>query len=474
MSRRILLLILACITSPFLCLAQEKPAFSAADIKSDLAYCYETIAKAHYNLYAYTSKRKFDKTYAALKQSITQDSVGLLETTRIFQKLTAIANTGHCEVDFPAGSYIAYAQQGGTVFPLELALEDGVAYVRKNFSSNAALKPGTQIISIDQIPVGKILARIHPYLSAERVYFKNTKLELYSFPRLYWSLLGAKPSFTVQLKDARGEMISHEITAIPVMEYETRRGGEILSSERAFKYLNDVGYLNPGPFGSALPDGEARFKRFIDSVFTDLQAQKTSTLLIDLRNNPGGHNAYSDYLIAYFADKPFRWHSAFQLKSSAVLKEQSRPQNTAEVTDDYTKAILSHADGEVYAYSFPLQQPAPAPKRFTGKVLVLINRQSYSMAAVSAALIQDYGFGKIVGEETGDVPTMYGSQFSFVLPRTKLVVKVPKGYFVRPNGSTKLAGVQPDYPVRDHLLDEEDEVLTYVLDKLLVPASAGK
>lgn len=59
------------------------------------------------------------------------------------------------------------------------------------------------------------------------------------------------------------------------------------------------------------------------------------------------------------------------------------------------------------------------------------------------------------------------AQFAFQLPRTSMELKVPKGYIVRPNGNKKLVGVIPDHGVRDHLLDGEDEVLRYTLEKLL-------
>lgn len=43
---------------------------------------------------------------------------------------------------------------------------------------------------------------------------------------------------------------------------------------------------------------------------------------------------------------------------------------------------------------------------------------------------------------------------------------VPKGYMIRPNGSEKLEGVIPDIFVRDHLLDETDEPLHKLLNKI--------
>lgn len=45
-------------------------------------------------------------------------------------------------------------------------------------------------------------------------------------------------------------------------------------------------------------------------------------------------------------------------------------------------------------------------------------------------------------------------------------VKVSKGYIVRVNGSTEEQGVLPDVFIKDHLLDENDEILDGLLEKM--------
>jgi hypothetical protein len=464
-----LTVLLVCLLACQTCAAQASGprVFAAAQVKADLAYAYTTLAQAHYNLFAYVSKRRFDRAYAALVQSVGPDSLSLLQTTKLLQQLAAVANTGHCEVDFAAPSYIAYARAGGTVFPLELAFEDGVAYVRKSYVGPDTIRPGDQLLSIDDVAIKKIQAGIYPYLSAERPYFKATKLELYSFPRLYWEVFGAKAGFRVRVKSASGAVATHWVAALPALAYEARRGGEIVGTRRSLRYVNSVACLNPGPFSAAGADGEARFRQFIDSAFAVLRARQTTRLLLDLRNNTGGDDAYSDYLLAYIASRPFRWYSTFRLRTSAVLKQRTPPAAPPAVPDAYTAAIFGHADGETFAYDLPLHPPVPVEARFQGQVLVLINRHSYSMAAVGAATAQDAGFARLVGEETGDRPTLYAAQFAFPLPNTGLLVKVPKGYLVRPSGRHRRSGVRPDYAVRDHLLDEHDEILAYAVAKIL-------
>ncbi|PVY39697.1 S41 family peptidase [Pontibacter virosus] len=469
-----LLLCLLVLAAPGHLAAQHKPIkFAATDVKADMAYAYETLQKAHYNLFAYVSKSAYDAAYDDLLKSIRKDSLSMLETTMLMQRLLAIGDVGHCEVDFPAASYITYATQGGTVFPLELAFENGKAFVRRSYTSDSSIRAGDQLLQLNGKPIRKIQAAIHPYLSAERPYFKDAKLEFWSFPRYYWAVFGQQEAFKIKVRHASGKRSTHTLKPVTVMGYEASRGGEILRSERSFRLTEEVAYLHPGPFSSPEADGEEQFKAFVDSAFADINAHQARFLILDLRNNAGGHNTYSDYLISYFADKPFRWFSDFTVKTSEVLKQQTRKQYPNAIPDDYTRQILESADGVTFAYAQTMQQPMPEAQRFKGKVYVLVNRQSYSMAAVSGALIQDYGFGEIVGEETGDTPTLYAAQFSFQLPRTSVELKVPKGYIVRPNGDEQLAGLIPDHVVRDHLLDDDDEVLRYTLEKLIEPQRAS-
>ena len=445
--------------------AQITPSkLSNQDVRDDFEYLYESLQATHYNLFAFQSKEKYDSLFSQLKSSLTGNSLTLLETISFYQNLVSFANTGHCEIDYPSAPYIQYAYSGGTVFPLELAFENGKVFIRKNFSANKQISIGEELLAIDKIPINEIQKLLYRFVSAERDYLKNAKIEFWSFPRLFFQLNGRKDNWNIQIKDKNNEMIDLEVHSIPVIEYEGNRKGEIVDPKKTLKLYGDIAYLNAGQFGSNEANGEALFKKYIDSTFAVIMKHKSKKLIIDLRNNPGGHNAYSDYLISYIANKPFKWYSEFSIKTSKILKEHTRLQ--ADTTDDYSRKILENADGQIFKYDLPSYNPVEKSKRYTGEVYVLVNRETYSMAAVSAALIQDYKFGKIVGEETGDLPTLYASQFSYTLPRSGITVKVPKGYIVRVNGSKKLEGVKPDIYIQDHLLDDTDEILNGLLAKL--------
>lgn len=451
----------------FLCnigIAQTTTKFSSQTVKEDLDYLYQSLQSTHYNLFAFQKQKKYDSLYNQLRLSLPSDSLAQLQAVTLYQRLVSFANTGHCEIDFPAKAYIDYAYAGGTVFPLELAFEKGKVYVRKNLSTNNSLSIGDEVISIDKEPINQFQKSFHQITSAESNYARNAKLEFWSFPRFYYQMFGTKEEWEVQIKSQEKKIRNVLVKAISVIDFETKRNGELVNPQRAFRYYDKVAYLNPGGFSSSETNGELMFRQFIDSAFADLKLRGSKDLIIDLRNNPGGHNVYSDYLISYFATKPFKWYDAFTLKTSKILKTQTRLQ--PDTTDAYSRVILSNKDGAIFKYEFELQNPVSLSKRYQGNVYVLVNRQTYSMAAVAAALIQDYKFGKIVGEETGDPPTLYASQFSYQLPRTGITVKVPKGYIVRPNGDRSFNRLKPDVIINDHLLDNSDEILNQLLEKI--------
>ncbi|MBD0824258.1 S41 family peptidase [Aestuariibaculum marinum] len=433
--------------------------FFKQEVIEDLNFLRESLEQAHYNLYTYITKESFNENFEQIKSSITKDSLSLLEVTSLFQSVISKANNGHTEIPFPAAAYTEFAYSNGTLFPLELAFENGKALIRKNWSNNDSLEIGTEVISINNKPIAEVLAKIYPLISAERRYFKLAKLELTTFPRLYWQAFGEQKNFTVSVKK-NGIIEDYQLKSIGLIEdYEYKRK-EISFVNRALQFINKTAYLIPGNFSG----DEKKYKRFIDSSFVEINKKKVPNLIIDLRNNLGGDDAFSDYMVSYIAKKPFRWCSEFTMKTSAILKSHVR--KNYDITNPYWKSVLEHENGSIYPYKFNEYQPQPKDKRYNGKVYVLVNRQSHSQAAVTAAQIQDYKFAVIVGEETGDFPSLYASQYAYNLPKTGVEVKISKGYITRVNGSKKAEGVIPDMYIKDHLLDEKDEILDGLLTQI--------
>ncbi|MDE0559499.1 hypothetical protein OU792_05830, partial [Algoriphagus sp. NF] len=142
--------------------AQTAEKYSKSEVLQDLSYLRESLEAAHFDLFRYTSETDFERNYQQVKASITADSLSYLDATKFFQAVVSKVNNGHTEIPFPGQAYGEYAYAGGTIFPLELAFEEGKALVKKNFSDTEEIQIGTELISINGKPIEEILKEIYP------------------------------------------------------------------------------------------------------------------------------------------------------------------------------------------------------------------------------------------------------------------------------------------------------------------------
>lgn len=445
----------------------EQPAedrFSREAVQADFRHLYQTLRAAHVDLYVYRSREAYDRCFEDMLATI-DGPMSRLEVTRLFMPFVAFGQVGHAKIDFPVQDYIDYALAGGTLFPLDIRVVDGRVFITHNYSAEPALAPGAELLAINGRTVGDWLDQVGRFVSAERPYMVHAQLEA-MFPRLVWLAQGQVETFGVVVRSLGGAETAVTVGAVPLIPVEEQKGDrERAQHSRKAELLGDgVAYLRPGPFYAA-SEGETleTFAAFIDEAFARFIAADASDLIIDLRNNPGGDNSFSDPMIAWFADQPFRFASRFVVKASAATREVLAglaEQYPGGISAHMLAAMENHDDGETFDFEIP--RVAPRETRLTGRVWALVNRHSYSNATTVAAIIQDSGFGTLLGEETADLPTSYASSARFTLPETGIAVTYPKAYFVRPNGDEALRGVVPEealvFPLptagEDPVLDE--------------------
>ena len=458
-------------------MAQAQPKFSKKQLKQDLKYLYKTLQKTHYNLYATTGKKAYDKAYRQLRRSFN-DSLTLLETYQVFQPFVALSKMGHCTTDHPFQKvYGPFVKKGGEVFPLNVTIYKGKAYVKENYSGNTQINKGAELLEINGVPMQTVMGKVYNYIAGESTYLQNTIMDMFSFPRMYWIVNKSVPTYQVKLKESDGQVKTLQLKAVAAQKFEKEfaKKEALFDQEREFKFLSkSIAYLRPGLFMNLESDGntsktetfeKGKFLKFIENAFTKIKEKKADKLIIDLRNNPGGSNTFSDEMLAYFAHKKFRFCSDFRVKTSEITKQYWRQvKSEAKLLVDLKNQILSHKNGERFSFDMPYRAPRVNDLTFKGKVYVLINRYSYSQATITAAMIQDYGFGTVIGETTADVATNYGSIHQFDLPNTKIAVSYPKALIVRPNGNLEFKGVTPDHLINDNLFTKKDEILEFTME----------
>jgi carboxyl-terminal processing protease len=173
--------------------------------------------------------------------------------------------------------------------------------------------------------------------------------------------------------------------------------------------------------------GEAEYRsttRDVHRLIDELKAEGIDSLVVDLRDNGGGHLSEATSLVGLFVERG----------PVVQLRETS---GRIEVLDD----------------------PEPGVA-WGGPLVVLVNRASASASEIFAGAIQDYQRGIVVGQQTygkGSVQNLYPLDRYALGPKAgfgQLTVTIGKYYRVT-GDSTQHRGVEPDIALPS-LLDTDD------------------
>ena len=447
-------------------------------VRADFDELYARLRASHYNLYARRSEANYDRLHVSMRTSFTTPLTRSQVAMR-FQRFLAYGRIAHARIDFPREAFEAWRSAGGREFPLGLRMVGGKIYVTENLSGAADLLPGDELLDVNGTRTQQWFERVTAPLSADNAYMASAMLE-FSLPRLVWVAAPDASAFALRVRSADGKPRVVTVPARTRVEIDAARAAQPKTHElswdaREYRMLDDgVAYLRPGPFYESDPNAPnpwdpRAFSAFVDEAFRSFIKAGARTLLIDLRDNAGGDNSFSDLMLNWFATRPYRFASRFEIKVSDAAVESNRKRlelagDSPDATSlKFAAAYAGRGPGDIVSFEIPTAHPRQS-ERFAGKVWVLINRHSYSNTVMVAATVQDYGFGTVIGEETSDLATTYGAMEQFELSRTGVVVGFPKAYIVRPSGATGARGVVPDIAIASPIVPGKEDI---VLQKAL-------
>jgi len=241
---------------------------------------------------------------------------------------------------------------------------------------------------------------------------ENTVVRLQILPE------GMAPGEQIKIIDLTRDQIKLEESAAKSEIIETERNEE--------KYK--IGVIDIPSFYRdyrALKSGDEEFTSTSSDVkrlLNNLNKEKIDALIIDLRNNGGGHLTEATALTGLFID------------NGPVVQ-------------------LRNANGRISR----LDDPDPVPRSsYNGPMIVLVNRYSASASEIFAAAIQDYGRGIVIGQQTygkGTVQNLYALD-QYVRRNDdelgQLTLTIGKYYRVT-GESTQNRGVIPDIKLPSYI-----------------------
>ena len=427
------------------------------DARRDLDALYIGLAEAEADLFDATPRAIFEARHAELSARLDAPVTPVQLFTE-FQRFAALARHSHTRIEGLNPVWPEHAGADGPLFPIGFIVENGEVIVTAA-PAGSGVVPGDRILALEGEPNPIWLSRLIRNVSAETPEFAYAQLANGEF---YYVLVeyGVRDRFELAIEH-EGERHTVTVEAIPLSQMGDRIDtgtGFSLDGREARMLTDRIAYLRPGPFydfeaeDPALaygPEGQARYQAWLDAAFADFLASGASDLILDLRDNPGGDISFSDPVIAWFADRPFRFTSDFRIRVSeqSIASNQARLEATGHDPasgSGQLAALYEQAEiGEIVTYDLPYAQPREG-RRFEGRVHVLVNRYSYSNAVTTGALIQDYSFGTIYGEPTRDMATTFGAMEHFTLEHSGFVVGYPKARIIRPNGEATPHPLSPD------------------------------
>ncbi|MGA2172405.1 MAG: S41 family peptidase [Sedimentisphaerales bacterium] len=432
---------------------------SAEKLQEDMDYLVQTIEEVHVNPYLNVSREEFYQRYGAIRSQITKP-LTRKEFYVLVGPLLHLLRDSHTRVWSISEIKEDYDRHNGKYLPVDVEIKDNRLFVRHDYSK-PGIEYGTEILSINGIESGRIIAEIVQYRNGFTNYSILTQAEG-GCSTLLWEVFDFTGPFTVKVPD--GDRV---VAGMTENELNRARQPGTAKPKRQFyeKLDTGVGLLTVDSF--ALDEGQ--FGRMLEKAFEKIEADRISDLIIDVRENSGGNSLLAAQLIGYFRDKPFKAISRFEIKKS--------PRHEKLLRSFINEEQIGYVLGDKYAQTpvggicvqemneFPVGE---VQHRFKGKVYVLMSHNTYSSAVEFVAAVQDNKMGVLIGEETGDPASSFGECYPFDLPNSRLLMVSATKFTVRPNGDTTMTkGVIPDYEVKQKKANEikgADTIMDFTRD----------
>lgn len=394
-----------------------------SQLHQDVDAFYQGVLARHPDLANYANLADLEAEVAATKARINTPMTRLAFYQEVGQ-LSHAFNDGHTFLIWPYQEQALLGAQGETLFPLAVEINEDGLYIKNSYAFNdQVITAGTEITQLNGINATELVERAQRYVGGETLALRE-QVVARRFPIILWSVFGYTNEFELTLEYQR---VPQQITLTSTDNWDLVTQDQRTNKDYYFEVLdNQVGYLYLADFDV----DPSWFEGFVDQTFSEIATQGINSLIIDIRDNPGGNTDTVAYLSSYLADKPFRL--------VARVKEKLNEDN---------RGFLNHRGevGESLDESWEEWiTPVESENRFTGDSYLLISQVSYSSAIVLATTLQDNQFATLVGQTTGGYANQTAQGNLFNLPASELRAYVPTRILLRPSGDSSVQGVIPE------------------------------
>lgn len=487
---------------------------SEKQLKSDVDYIYTKLQKLHPELYWYISKKDLDYKFDSLKSTINAP----MTSNEFFFKLSPIISSvkqGHMRM-YPLTKRFTKKENRilnrKGLSPLSqfgYEIFDNKLYIVKNNSTDSSIRVGSEVISVNGTKPQEVISKFKSTFTSDG--FNQTfinRANCWMFPNFYYTLSGEMDSIKYELKYndtltnvtlIRGKNNGKKVVAQDTKKTTLEKKQDKKKAKEEAKRKRQNGYNGQTKMYSKsltfmgsdssiavmkITDfSRGDYRRFYSNSFKKLDSFNTKTLILDLRDNPGGRLKEICNLYSYLADSSFYFVEKMEVttRTSFVLANYTSSTPLLIKALSFTIGLpflagrlirIQKIDDKFYFNLPESKRKYPKPNHFKGNIYVLINGGSFSASSIISSNLKGSKRAVFVGEETGGAYNgcVAGTMPLFTLPQSKLRVRFGLG-LVQPYYKTELVGhgILPDAKILPTINDRikgNDPELNWVLDDI--------
>lgn len=435
---------------------------TADQARRDLDILRAALEEAHGGLYRFVTKRELDARFDALRAGLSAPVTRAAFYEQLLAVL-ALVRDGHMRPDYDDSTVAALGR--ARLLPLGVVLEaHRVVVVSNDTPADTVVRPGMELLAVNGHRAGDLVARFLPLISSDGFSATRQPARLGRlFAQHYWMFVDRTGRFELTVRDADGLVRTTTVDGITNAE-RTHVNNPVNATMRA----NAARLRGPGenvslrwvqaPAVAVVRvrafDG-TRYPTELDSVFRLIRDGGARSVILDLRGNGGGVDLYGAQLVGEFMDRPFRYFDRIHL---ATIRPSFATWKASTFDDVRNGAVPDPAGGYLVttARHRGVAEQLPGPVPFTGRLVVLLDGDTFSTAADVVAVLRSHNRATFVGEESGGAyeGNTSGLNAQVVLPASGLKLRIQMDQYW--NAVTPVPGGRgtlPDYPVATRVAD---------------------
>lgn len=472
-----------------------KQQLSLAQVEQDVALLKEAYSRLHPAYSRYTTELEMDAAWQAIsEEAAAKNGLNLGEFYLAIQKALTHIKCDHTKANLPK-SVKKDRNEQPLYLPFTWEWIDNTAIVT-SATEASGLQRYDEIISIDSEPISQLVAKVIDYVPndgytnwsrysgvASSKEFMGGALD--HFGSLLWNVqprvdvvirrssFAADKSASPSLIELNASRINHkQWSGLPAnnevaSDFKDAVDFKIIDANTAYLGISTfVNYRNP-----------VDPQDIYEPIFKQIQNERISTLILDLRENGGGSTDASQGLLANLITSKMQFKT--DMRVNTLSFEDLRPYLWTwdkRALDPWRIGFSKNEDGTFSLRSWvtdDLDKVKPAKYSFNGKVIALTSRNNSSASTNLLSVINGLGRTTLVGEKTGgsaEGPSA-GLIFTLNLPASKITTRIP--FFLQKNNVTtfdKGMGLTPDVKVNPSAQDFSEQT-DIILEKALLLAT---